>query len=60
MPCTTPAPSKAGPAEQAQLTSHSEEPRTVSPLVPTSMNSVVPAEDRSSDDRTPAVMSAPT
>ncbi len=40
MPCTTPAPSKAGPAEQAQVTSQSRLPSTISPLVPTSINSV--------------------
>ncbi len=40
MPCSTPAPSNAGPAEQAQVTSQSALPSTVSPLVPTSMNSV--------------------
>ena len=40
MPCSTPAPSKAGPAEQAHASSQSRLPSTISPLVPTSRNSV--------------------
>ena len=36
MPCLTPLPSKAGPAEAEQQTIHSLFPSTTSPLVPMS------------------------
>ena len=59
MPCSTPAPSNAGPAEQAHVTSQSALPSTVSPFVPTSMNSVRSAVSSICALRTPALMSAP-
>ena len=40
IPHFTPPPSKAGPAEQEQHTSHSRFPITISPLVPTSMRAL--------------------
>ena len=60
IPCTTPAPSNAGPAEQAHVTSQACEPSTISPFVPTSMNKVVFDLSSMPDEYTPAVISAPT
>src|SRR3990172_4340115 len=60
IPLTTPAPSNAGPAEHAHVTSQSRLPSTVSPLVPTSRKSVTSSATSTPDDNTPAVMSAPT
>jgi hypothetical protein len=60
IPFTTPAPSNAGPAEHAQVTSQSRSPNTVSPFVPTSRTSVTFSALSSPEDNTPAVMSAPT
>ncbi len=60
IPSTTPAPSKAGPAEQAQATCQSCVPSTISPFVPTSMNSVSRSVSERPQARTPAVMSEPT
>ena len=60
MPCSTPPPSKAGPAEQAQAISQSLSPSTISPLVPMSMKSVRRSVAYSPELITPAVMSPPT
>ena len=60
MPSRTPPPSKAGPAEQAHESSQSLLPRTISPLVPMSMNSVSLSVAYMPDEMTPAVMSPPT
>ena len=60
IPSTTPAPSKAGPAEQAQVISQSRLPSTISPLVPTSMKRVSLSVSISPALTTPALMSAPT
>ena len=60
MPILTPPPSKAGPAEQAQDSSQSRLPSTISPLVPMSMNSVSLSVAYMPDEMTPAVMSPPT
>ena len=60
MPWATPPPSKAGPAEQAQEISQSLLPRTISPLVPMSMNRVSLSVANIPEESTPAVMSPPT
>ncbi len=60
MPCTTPAPSKAGPAEQAQAMSQVQSPSTISPLVPMSTKRVRSPASHMLELTTPDVMSAPT
>ena len=61
MPHLIPLPSKAGPAEQAQVTSQSRFPTTSSPLVPASMNIDTASPSFSMGVwRSPAVMSPPT
>src|SRR3990172_2689481 len=60
IPHTTPAPSNAGPAEHAHVTNQSRVPSTISPFVPTSMNSVSPSASARPQASTPPVMSAPT
>ena len=60
VPEVAPAPSNAGPAEHAQVTSQSELPNTISPLVPTSMNRVTSLCSYMPVRSSPAVMSAPT
>ena len=60
MPWRTPPPSKAGPAEQAQESSQSLLPSTISPLVPMSMKSVSLSATYMPLEITPAVMSPPT
>ncbi len=60
IPEVAPAPSNAGPAEQAQVISQSELPSTISPLVPTSMNKVTASSSCMPVRSTPAVMSPPT
>ena len=60
MPNLMPPPSKAGPAEQEVQTSQSQLPRTISPLVPTSMNRVSSSRWKMPEPKTPATMSPPT
>ena len=60
MPCFTPPPSKAGPAEHEQESSQSRLPRTISPLVPMSMYRVSLSVLKMPEARMPAVMSPPT
>ena len=60
MPQEMSPPSKAGPAEQAQLIRNSLLPNTSSPLVPRSMNRLISGRFQIMDTRAPAVMSPPT
>ena len=60
MPQATSPPSKAGPAEQEQEAIHSLPPRTISPLVPTSISSEIPSRSRMPLEMTSATMSPPT
>jgi len=60
IPNFMPLPSKHGPAEQAQVIIHSLFPRTISPLVPTSMKREVSSFVCILEARTPATMSPPT
>ena len=60
MPQEMSPPSKAGPAEQAQLIRNSLLPNTSSPLVPRSMNRAISSLFHSIDANAPAVMSPPT
>ena len=60
MPQEMSPPSKAGPAEHAQLIRNSLLPNTSSPLVPRSMNSASSSLFQSMDANAPAVMSPPT
>ena len=53
-------PSKAGPAEQAQDMRKSRLPKTISPLVPRSMNRLISSLSQMPEARVPAVMSPPT
>ena len=53
-------PSKAGPAEQAQLIKNSLLPKTSSPLVPRSMNRLMAGSFQIMDTSAPAVISPPT
>ena len=53
-------PSKAGPAEQAQLMRNSLLPKTSSPLVPRSMKRLISGLFQIMDTSAPAVMSPPT
>ena len=60
MPNVIPPPSKAGPAEQDALSSHSLFPSTISPFVPISMNNDIPFCSVIPDNATPETISPPT
>ena len=60
MPQEMSPPSKAGPAEQAQLIWNSLLPKTSSPLVPRSINRLISGLFQIMDTRAPAVISPPT
>ncbi len=53
-------PSKAGPAEQAQDMRKSRLPKTISPLVPRSINRLISSLSQIPEARVPAVISPPT